>query len=151
LIDRSDIPVLRQLTDIQYEVLAYLLTGAWNTVFGMGLYAIAYRFFGEQVNYIVLAIPVNVLAITNAFLCYKFFVFRTKGNWIKEYFRCCIVYGSAALANIGLLWLLVHFFSLNPVLANIFGIAVVTIISFFAHKYFSFKKGHTQKETDTHI
>ena len=139
MIDRSRIPVFRRLTDIQYEVLAYLLTGAWNTVFGMGLYALAYHLWGDYVHYIILSILVNIVAITNAFLCYKFFVFRTKNNWVMEYFRCYIVYGSVALCNTGLLWLLVHFFNMNPAWANALGTAFVAFVSYFAHKYYSFK------------
>lgn len=147
MIDRLKIPILRRFTDTQFEVLAYLLTGAWNTVFGMGVYAIAYHLWGEHIHYIVLSIFVNVLAITNAFLCYKFFVFRTKGNWLREYFRCYVVYGFVALFNIGLLWLLVHFFNMNPACANALGIVIVTFVSFFAHKFFSFrKKSDTKNE-----
>ena len=148
MIDRSNIPVLRRLTDIQYEVLTYLLTGAWNTVFGMGLYALVYYLFGKHVHYIILSIIVNIAAITNAFLCYKFFVFRTKNNWVKEYFRCCVVYGSVALCNIGLLWLLVHFFNMNPAWANVLGVAFVSFVSYFAHKYFSFRKNHDAKRSE---
>ena len=148
MISISDIPVLRRFSALQIEVLAYLLTGAWNTVFGMGLYALAYHLWGEYIHYIVLSIFVNILAITNAFLCYKLFVFRTKGNWLQEYFRCYVVYGSVSLCNIGLLWLLVHFFNMNPAWANAFGIAFVAFVSYFAHKFFSFKKNQNTEQSE---
>ena len=89
----------------------------------------------------LLTIPVNIASITNAFLCYKLFVFRTKGNWLKEYFKCYLVYGTGTLAGMGLLWLLVMLFKLNPVIANFLSTAVVVTASYFGHKYFSFGRG----------
>ena len=86
----------------------------------------------------VLAVLVNIAAITNAFLCYKLFVFRTKGNWLKEYLKCYIVYGGGTLAGMGLLYILVSLFKLNPVFANFLSTAVVVVASYFGHKYFSF-------------
>ena len=117
----------------------YLAVGAWNTAFGIGLYWLVYLLFGESVHYLVLAVPVNVLAITNAFICYKLIVFRTKGNWGGEYVRCYLVYGGGALVSMALLWLFVDFFRLNPVFANIVGTALVVIGSYFGHRYFSFR------------
>ena len=149
MINISNLPVLRNLSALQLEVLAYLLTGAWNTVFGMGLYAIVYYLWGEYVNYLVLSILVNIVAITNAFLCYKFFVFRTKGNWLREYIRCYVVYGSVSLCNTGVLWLLVHFFNMNPAWANALGTGFVAFVSYFAHKYYSFRQQHDAAPSKT--
>ncbi|MBE6386623.1 MAG: GtrA family protein [Lentisphaerae bacterium] len=140
LIDPAKFPVLRNLSETQYQALAYLATGAWNTLFGIGIYSVLYQLFGKSVHYMILAVPANILAITNAFLCYKLFVFRTKGNWIKEYFKCYIVYGTGTLSGMFLLWLLVKTCCINPVAANIIATGIVVAVSFFGHKYFSFKK-----------
>ena len=136
--DLSRLPVIKKLSPQQYEVLAYLATGGWNTLFGLGLYTFVYWLWGNLVHYMVLAVLVNIAAITNAFLCYKLFVFRTKGNWLKEYLKCYIVYGGGTLAGMGLLYILVSFFKLNPVFANFLSTAVVVVASYFGHKYFSF-------------
>ena len=71
-----------------FRVIRYLLAGGWNTVFGVGLYTAVYELWGTSGNYLFWAVLVNILAITNAFLCYKFFVFRTKGNFLREYLKC---------------------------------------------------------------
>ena len=138
MIDPAKFPVLRNLSETQYQALAYLATGAWNTLFGIGIYSVLYQLFGKSVHYMILAVPANILAITNAFLCYKLFVFRTKGNWIKEYFKCYIVYGTGTLAGMGLLYLFVALFKFNPVFANLLSTVAVVIASYFGHKYFSF-------------
>ena len=122
------------------ELMVYLLVGVWNTLFGIGLYSLAYYCFGKNMHYLLLAVPVNVLAITNAFLCYKLFVFRTKGNWLREYFRCYVVYGGGSLLGMFLLWLLKEKLCIHPVVANAIATILVIIASYIGHKYFSFRK-----------
>ena len=63
----------------------YLLTGIWNTVFGIGLYTALLIIYGSK-HYLLLGIISHTIAVTNAFLCYKYFVFKTSGNFFKEYF-----------------------------------------------------------------
>ena len=140
MIDFSKIPPLNRLSPRQYEVLAYLAVGGWNTLFGIGLYTLAYRLFKDRVHYLLLAVPVNVAAITNAFFCYKFFVFRTKGHWLREYLRCYLVYGGGAVVGMVLLGLFAEAFRMDPVYANILATAVVVVASYFGHKYFSFAR-----------
>ena len=61
-----------------YAFWRYLLTGAWNTLFGIGIYTLLYGLLGDRVHYLILGIPANILSITNAFLCYKFLSSRRK-------------------------------------------------------------------------
>ena len=122
----------------QYQPLRYLAVGGWNTVFGAFIYAALHYFLNTRVHYLVLVIPATIIALTNAFLCYKYIVFHTRGNGWKEYFKCYLVYGWIALMNTGLLALLVKFAHLHPSIANCFCIITATLISYFSHKHFSF-------------
>lgn len=122
------------------ETIAYFLVGAYNTVFGMGLYALFCWLWADTQNYLILAVIVNFLAITNAFLGYKLIVFRTRGNWMIEYLRCFLVYGAGALIGMFCLMILVTFLGLKPAIANIFSTCIVIIASWFGHKFFSFSK-----------
>jgi len=117
----------------------YLLVGGWNTLFGMGIYALLYNGFGGRIHYLVLLIPANVLAITNAFLGYKLIVFRTRGNIAREYIRCYVVYGIMMVLGAGLLFVCVEHLKFNPVYANAFCVLVTTVVSYFSHKHFSFR------------
>jgi putative flippase GtrA len=59
------------------QVLRYLLTGAWNTLFGYGTFALFTMLLaplGRQ-SYILAVIPSTLINITVAFLGYKWFVF----------------------------------------------------------------------------
>lgn len=120
------------------QIVRYLLVGVWNTIFGAGIYALLYWFFGTRVHYLLLLIPANVLAITNAFLGYKYIVFKTCGNAWREYLRCYVVYGGMMVVNAILLYLLVTMIKLAPPVANVLCVITTTIATYFSHKHFSF-------------
>lgn len=128
-----------RLTDRYVQFVRYLLVGGWNTAFGMFSYAALYHFFGGKVHYLVLLIPSNILAVTNAFFCYRLIVFRSRNNILLEYLRCYLVYGGMMLVGAALMWLLVGKLRLPPPLANCVAIAITTVVSFFAHRNFSFR------------
>lgn len=130
--------LLSLLREPRYQPLRYLAVGGWNTLFGAFVYAALHYFLNTRVHYLILYIPANILAITNAFLCYKYIVFQTHGKGWQEYFKCYLVYGWIALLNAGLLYVLVTFASLHPSIANCFCIITSTVISYFSHKHFSF-------------
>ena len=124
--------------DIKSQSIRYLTTGLWNTLFGILVYTALIKIFGEN-RYLLLAVLSNIISITNAYICYKIFVFKTKGNIIKEYLKCYIVYGLSMLIGIFLLYIFVDFMKIQPVTGNIISVLIVTIISLIGHKYFSFR------------
>jgi len=85
----------------------YLCVGVFNTVFGYCTFA-ATLFL---LNHIVPAgfLPLTVVAaslictplnITVAYFGYKFFVFKTRGNYLLEWFKCFGVYGVGMLPGL---------------------------------------------------
>ena len=121
-----------------WQVAAYLAVGGWNTVFGIGFYALAYLWLKDYVNYFVLLIPCNIVAITNAYLGYKLFVFRTRGNWLREYLRFYVIYGLAMVVGMGIVALAVQVFKMHPIVAQALAMVVTIVASFFGHKKISF-------------
>ena len=86
------------------------------------------------------------LNITVSYLGYKWFVFRTKGNYLREWFRCVAVYSGGILFGLIALPLLVvvirhntRFFAEAPYIAGALLTVVVVVYSFFGHKKFSFR------------
>lgn len=88
----------------------------------------------------------NVIAITAAFLGYKWFVFKTKGNYLKEWVRCVAVYSSGmllTLAGLPILVPLLRRFMVQrtqaaPYVAAAIMAVVSAIASFLGHKHISF-------------
>jgi len=136
------------------EVIRFLLVGASNTVFSYALYAgcvIAYSHLlpnlGKPIIVDLASLTSKPVGITVAFLGYKHLVFRTKGNYLKEWLRCFAVYGVSTpaellilpLATKGfLLFALTRFYA--PYLAGVVNSVVIASYSYFAHKKFSFKR-----------
>jgi putative flippase GtrA len=126
----------------------YLMVGLWNTVFGYSLYALFTALLMPRVRfgYIYASIAANLLAITVAYFCYKFFIFKTQGNYLAEWSRCILVYGSALLPGLVLLPLLVeglhawfHLGRSAPYIGGALLTGLTVIYSFLGHKNFSFR------------
>jgi putative flippase GtrA len=124
------------------EQIRYLITGGWNTLFGYLSFAGLHLLFEHRLHYIPLLVISYIISITNAYLCYKFFVFKTKGNFWLEYFRFYVVYGASFLINIALLPLFVEVFKANLLISQAIITMFTVIISYAGHKYFSFRKSH---------
>ena len=139
------------------EAAAFLISGVWNTIFGYGVYAFfVWLLTGVlPAAFMFASIISTVFSITNSFFVLKFFVFKTKGNYLKEYIRCWGVYGAAGLINLALLpvavWifnilLLREYLHLSPYLAGLALLGIVVIFSFFGHKNITFCKKENRGE-----
>ena len=133
----------------------YFLVGIWNTVFGYAMYAGLTAIFTPHIAhaYIVASLIANLVAITSAFFAYKWIVFRTKGNYLREWLRCITVYGAASL--LGTLLLPVCVFSLRhltrldssvPYIAGAAVMGLNAVASFLGHKNFSFASSRPARE-----
>ena len=130
------------------QFVRYLMVGVWNTVFGYSLYALLTALLTPRLRfaYLYASIFSNLIAITVAYFGYKFFVFKTKGNYLVEWFRCILVYGSGILPGLVLLPLLVgglhygfHLDRSAPYIAGGLWTGLTVLYSFFGHKHFSFR------------
>lgn len=131
------------------QFVRYIVVGGFNTVFGYGVFALlnwAFRGLGSY-SYMYAAVLANVIAISVAFLGYKWFVFRTRGNYLMEWIRCFGVYGGSVLIGLAGLPILVPIlrsFLRRPELASYAAYAIMTAVtvlfSFAGHKNFSFRE-----------
>jgi putative flippase GtrA len=125
----------------------YLAVGSLNSAFGYGSYAGLTALLTPCIpfGYIVASILANFLGITFSFLNYKRFVFKTKGNYLREWLRCIVVYGSIGLigtAALGPIVYILRLFAHAEISAPYVAGAIVTVVtvtvSFLGHKNFSF-------------
>jgi putative flippase GtrA len=135
------------------QLIRYLLVGAWNTLFGYGCFFLFARLFlrlmPSQPSFAasVASVVATVANITVSFTGYKLFVFRTKGDFLREYARSFLVYLPSlllnALAIAPLTVLLRRLFSSHalqaPYIAGAILAFVTVVISFFGHKHISFR------------
>jgi putative flippase GtrA len=130
------------------QFLRYLVVGTWNTLFGYVAYATLTAFLTPLIpySYMAASLLANVVSITVAFLGYKWFVFKTKGNYLREWARCVAVYSGAMAIGLVLLPILVgvlrHYTRYQrqaPYIAGAMLACVSVVFSFVGHRKFSFR------------
>ncbi len=123
---------------VHEEKIRYLVAGGWNTVFGYGTFAAMFFFWGDYIHYMAIMIISYIVSVSNAYISYKFFVFKTKGNYLREYLRFYLVYGFAFILNIVLLPVSVEVFKINPLISQAAIVMVTVVFSYLGHKNYSF-------------
>lgn len=127
----------------------FLMVGGVNTAFGYLVFALFNYLFSEiPYGYIAAAIVSNIVAITVAFVNYKFFVFHTQGNYLREYLRFYLVYGVSAAVSLAILPLLVEGMRIDSYLAALMLIPVNVLLSFFGHTTISFAETPAKHEVN---
>ncbi|MGD0889657.1 MAG: GtrA family protein [Acidobacteriaceae bacterium] len=136
------------------EVIRFLMVGVSNTLFSLGFYSacvIVYSHllphYGKPLIADIASITSKPVCITVAFLCYKHFVFRTRGHFLKEWLRCFAVYGVSTPAELIILPIATSIFlhiaplrASAPFLAGVVNSLLIAVYSYFAHKKFSFRR-----------
>lgn len=123
------------------EQLLYLAVGAWNTLFGYGVWALLQYLLYPQVNYLVIVALSYPIAIANAYMCYRYVVFRSHGSVLRELPRFSSVYLLTMAANLLVLPILVRILPLSLYAIQGLFTVVIVILSYLGHKFFSFRGG----------
>ena len=139
------------------QFLRYILVGGFNTAFGYGLFALlnwSTTRLGSY-NYMYASVLASLMSITLAFLGYKWFVFRTRGNYLIEWMRCLGVYGSSVLITLAGMPILVPLLRHNlqrpaqaPYIAGAVMTVIVMLFSFLGHKNISFRQKPIEEVID---
>jgi putative flippase GtrA len=123
------------------EQLLYLVVGAWNTIFGYGVWALLQYLLGDTLNYLVIVVLSWPIAVLNAYLGYRYIVFRSQGSVAKERPRFAVVYFVALVANLVLLPIALRVLPFGIYVDQALFFAAVVICSYVGHKYYSFGSG----------
>src|ERR1700694_5765336 len=125
----------------------YLAVGACNTIFGYGCFALFTLLLTPILSYgyVVGILFVTLFSITFAFFGYKWFVFRTKGNYLKEWIRCVGVYAGSMFLSAAPLSFVVGAIRRQPghdrsapYIAGTIVLVFSIVFSFFGHRHISF-------------
>lgn len=132
------------------QLLRFIGVGLWNTAFGYATFALfaflLSRHFPNY-GYIIAGVASSVVSISVAFLGYKWLVFKTKGNYLREWIRCVAVYSSSILLGLLLLPTLVfvvrHVTTIDkraPYVAAALIAIINAIYNFIGNKNFAFNR-----------
>ena len=128
------------MTDSGRQKLDYLLVGGFNSVAGYSIVVGLYHLLRSHLDIVSIGVIGNMLAISISFFTYKLLVFKTRGRWWQEYLRSYLVYGSAAVLNVLLLWIFVKGLSIDIWLAQGASMLITVVISYIGHSNFTFNK-----------
>ena len=121
--------------------------GACNTIFGYGCFALFTLLLTPVLPYayVLASLLANLFSITFAFFGYKWFVFRTKGNYLKEWIRCVGVYAGSMILSAAALPFVVCIIRRQPghdrsapYIAGAIVLVFSIVFSFFGHRHISF-------------
>jgi putative flippase GtrA len=143
---------LKATYDRHGEKLRFLFVGVWNTLFSTGVLWLLDRYIPYDTHSLVqkeAILIVNwVIAVTQNFFSFKLLVFRTKGNWLKEYARMYVTYGATFILQSVLILTLSTWLGWSVFWSSIPTLFFVTIMSYFGHKYFTFRGRHIIEAVD---
>jgi putative flippase GtrA len=123
------------------EQLLYLFVGGWNTVFGYAVWAALQLILGGYLHYLVIVLLSWPIAVVNAYLGYRYVVFRSRGPIRRELPRFSLVYVLTLVVNLMLLPVALAVLPLNIYVIQAVFTAGVVVCSYLAHKYYSFHGG----------
>ena len=118
--------------------LRYLIVGGCNTLVGYFLGIFLYFLLINNLGIVFISIISSVVSISFSFFSYKVFVFKTSGNWLKEYVKCYMIYSGISIINISIIWFLVDIIKINIWISLALSTIIVTLLSYFGHNIFTF-------------
>lgn len=116
----------------------FLVIGCVNAGIAYVIYAICVLLLGDE-HYKLCATLQWVLSSFTSYFNQKFFVFCTRGNYIKEYIKCCSTWAVSYVLNIILLEIFVRFMIKNVYVAQFISLFLVSLVTYVLFKFFAFK------------
>lgn len=120
------------------DKIRFLIIGGFNAGVSYLIYSAFCFLLGTGAYQVALAIA-WILSSVVSFTMQKFFVFRSQGDWKKEYAKCCTTWFFSYLINAGILELIVKILHLNVYIAQIIATVTAAIFTYVLFKKFAFK------------
>lgn len=144
----SGIPVLLHRFPGHRAKVRFVLAGAWNTLFGYGLFCILDTVFSTVavagcLAYMSALVISNCLSIANAFVLHKYFTFRSSAAGLEavlEFMRFSLTYAVSFVVSLILMPVLVEAFHVRTKPAAAIIVIVCTVLSYLGHSRFSFSR-----------
>ena len=129
------------------ERVRFLLVGGVNTAIGYTIFVVLQFLVGRHTSYLVSLYGAYLLATLIAFPIHRRFTFRASGagNLGIDFLKFQGVNLIALAVNTIALPLFVEFAMLTPILAQAIVVIATTSISYFGHKFFTFRRSRARK------
>ena len=138
---------MKKVSDLWFKIddkIRFLLIGGLNAGISYIIFVILILMLGESMH----GICVTGQWVLSSFMSYlnqKFFVFCTKGNYVKEYLKCCSTWVVSYVLNLIILEIFVRYLIKNIYIAQFISLFIVSVVTYLLFKYFAFR-GKRNKE-----
>ena len=117
----------------------FLVIGGINAAISYIIFVIAILILGKGLYQLCVALQ-WILSSFISYLNQKFFVFCTKGNYLKEYLKCCSTWVISYFFNAIVLEILVRFLISNVYIAQLISLSAASILTYVLFKLFAFRQ-----------
>jgi putative flippase GtrA len=146
-------PLMRLIHD---QRVAFLVVGIINTIVGFAIFIACSESvghvvdlrFGKVAGSLATLGITHVLSVLSAFVMHRRFVFHVRGNVRRDLPRFWSVYLTTGAINLVALPILVEL-GLNRILAQLIIVASTTLLSYFGHRHFSFRRSAVDTQDET--
>ena len=128
-----------------YQPIRFLFVGGLNTLVGYGVYALLV-YLG--VNYLIANTVSTVVGVIHSYLWNRFFTFKSKNKALKEITKFVSVYIVSYLIGMFTLFIFKDKLNISPYIAGLINLVITTLISYFGHKYISFREIGKEKKNE---
>ena len=132
---------MKKLIDklFSYQGIRFLFVGGLNTIVGYGAYALLV-YIG--INYLIANTLSTIIGVAHSYLWNRYFTFKSKNKALKEITKFVSVYIVSYLIGMCTLFIFKDKLNISPYIAGLLNLVITTLISYFGHKYISFRDGN---------
>jgi len=122
------------------QFIKFALVGVINTLVNLAVLYILTDIFG--IYYLISAIFAFLIAVTNSFILNKLWTFKESISYktSSRYIKFVLISVIALVINLIILYILVEYYAIWYIYAQIIGVCSNLIINFFGNKLWTFKK-----------
>jgi putative flippase GtrA len=129
----------RESTRVASLKIKYVTVGGIKTLIGLSAFPFLFWILDSVgIHYLCILIISQIICVTTAFVLYKLLVFKTDGDYLKEFVKFASFYLVYFLSGIALLPFLVEVAGIHPILSQFLISIGIIISSFFWHSKITF-------------
>lgn len=121
---------------LQLKEVRFIIVGGVNTLITYLIYVLMVY---AGINHLVSMAAVYVIGIVTGYILNRRFTFESRQKPAGEFARYVLVYAAVFFIALGTLHVIVDRIGVNAYAGGAVNIAIVTVISWFGHKFFTFR------------
>ena len=118
------------------QIFKFCGVGILNTIVGY----CAFFLLVNYLNYLLALLIAHIIGVLHSFLWNKYWIFKSRPFRFLEFIKFNVIYAMVFIVNAIALFVCVEIIQVNPRLAQLLLLPVITMISFFGQKLWTFNE-----------